>query len=287
MERIQEKHYKIANGEVQLAVSEAGQGQTLLFFNGGGATQVSWRRIIRELSGQYRIVTFDFRSHGKTSRASDVSFESFLSDAEVIMDKVAGPRPLVIGWSLGADLAVWYAARHPGRVAGLFLIDGAVPVNLVSDPEDTRRRLNTPAVKYGPLLLYLVGMGYRLTPDEYATLTIELNRRREQLLSAYEQLDCPVELVLATKSAGEKGERAERNNAMWRSGGEQLERLYPEFSIRWLDGSHQLPFKEPVSLAHSLDTFVQRIQAGSPIPTGDERLSQTAPTLETQQMEGK
>jgi hypothetical protein len=46
---------------------------------------------------------------------------------------------------------------------------------------------------------------HHLTPDEYATLTIDLNRRREQLLWAYDQLDCPVELVLATKSAGEQG----------------------------------------------------------------------------------
>ena len=269
MERIQEKHYKIANGKVQLAVSEAGQGQTLLFLNGGGATQVSWKRLIRELSGQYRIVTFDFRSHGKTKRSPDVSFESFLSDTNIIIDKVAGPQHLIIGWSLGADLAVWYTANHPGRVAGLFLIDGAVPVNLVSDPEDVRRRLNTPAMKFGPLLLYLVGMGYCLTPDEYATLTIEVNQRREQLLSAYKQLDCPVELVLATKSAGEKGERAERNNALWRSGGEQLGRLHPEISIQWLNCNHLLPFKEPVSLARSLETFVQRIQAGSPISAGD------------------
>lgn len=287
MESIQEKHYKIANGDVQLAVSEAGQGQTLLFFNGGGATQVSWKRMIRELSGQYRIVTFDFRCHGKTTYSPDIAVESFLSDAEVITDSVAGPRPIVVGWSLGADLAVWYAARHPGRVAGLFLIDGAVPVNLVIDPEDTRRRLNTPAVKFGPLLLYLVGMGYRLTPDEYATLTIELNKRREQLLSAYEQLDCPVELVLAMKSAGEKGERAERNNALWRSGGEQLERLHPAFSIQWLDGSHQLPLKEPVSLARSLDTFVQRIQAGLSIPTGDRQPSPANLTLEPSQKERK
>lgn len=287
MERIQEKHYKIANGEVQLAVSESGQGQTLLFFNGGGATQVSWKRIIRELSGQYRIVTFDFRNHGKTTRSPNISVESFLSDAEIIMDKFAGPRPLVIGWSLGADLAVWYAARHPQRVAGLFLIDGAVPVNLVSDPEETRRRLNTPAVKYGPLLLSLVGMGYRLTPDEYATLTIELNRCREQLLSAYEQLDCPVELVLATQSAGEKGERAEQNNKRWRIGGEQLARLHPTYSVHWLDGNHQLPFKEPSSLARSLDTFVQHIQAGLPTPTGDERPSPTDLALETPQKEGK
>lgn len=279
MSRTKVKHYNVANGDVQLAVSETGQGQTLLFFNGGGATQGSWKRIIGELGRQYRLITFDFRNHGRTTTSYHTSLESFLTDAEAIMDRVALNRPILVGWSLGADLAVWYAARHPGRVAGLFLIDGAVPVNLVSDPEDTRRRLNTPAVKYGPLLLSLVGMGYRLTPDEYATLTIELNRSREQLLSAYSQLDCPVELTLATKTAGEQGERARRNNALWRSGGEQLARVYPEFSIRWLDSSHQLPFKESISLAHSLDMFAQRIQAGSPIPT--------APAQGTSQMEGK
>jgi len=178
------------------------------------------------------------------------------------MDKVAFDRPILVGWSLGADLAVWYAASHPGKVAGLFLIDGAVPVNLVSDPLDLRRRLDTPAMRIGPALLYLVGMGYRLTPDEYATLTIELNRRREQLLSAYEQLDCPVELVLATKSAGEKGERAGRTNALWRAGGEQLAQAFPALSLSWLDNTHLLPFKEPTTLARLLDAFVQRCQAG-------------------------
>lgn len=281
------KRYKIPNGEVQLAVSETGQGQTLLFFNGGGATQVSWKRIIGELRGQYRLVTFDFRNHGKTTTSHNTSLESFLTDAEAIMDTVALDRPILIGWSLGADLAVWYAASHPGKVAGLFLIDGAVPVNLVNDPEDVRRRLDTPAMRIGPLLLYLVGMGYRLTPDEYATLTIELNRRREQLLSAYSRLDCPVELTLATKTAGEQGERARRNNELWRTGGEQLARLHPEFSLQWLDGPHQLPFKEPISLARSLDKFVQRVQAGSPIPGGGEPASQTAPAPETPQMKGK
>ncbi len=254
------KHYKVPNGDVQLAVSEAGQGQTLLFFNGGGATQVSWKRIIGELGGQYRLVTFDFRNHGKTTTSHNTSVESFQTDAEVIMDKVAGDRPILVGWSLGADLAVWYAASHPGKVAGLFLIDGAVPVNLVSDHEDLKRRLNTPAVRFGPLLLYLVGMGYRLSPDDFATLTIEVNTRREQLLSAYGQLDCPVELVLATKSAGEQGERAERNNALWRAGGEQLARTYPALSVHWLDNNHLLPFKEPTKLAKALDDFARQVK---------------------------
>jgi pimeloyl-ACP methyl ester carboxylesterase len=256
------KHYMVSNKEVQLAVSETGQGQTLLFFNGGGATQVAWKRIIGALREQYRLVTFDFRNHGKSTASHNTSLESFLTDAETIMDRVALDRPILVGWSLGADLAVWYAASHPGKVAGLFLIDGALPVNLVSDPKDVRRRLNTPVMRIGPLLLDLVGMGYRLTPDEYATLTIELNRRREQLLSAYEQLDCPVELVLATKSAGEKGEHAERINALWRAGGEQLAQTFPGLSLSWVDNTHLLPFKEPITLARLLDAFVRRCQAG-------------------------
>jgi pimeloyl-ACP methyl ester carboxylesterase len=277
MRRTNVKHSKVTNGNVTLPISESGQGPTLLFFNGAGVTQAAWKRSIRELGGPYRLVTFDFRNHGTATRSPDISFERFLSDAEAVMDQVAGPRPIVVGWSLGADLAVWYAAAHPGRVAGLFLIDGAVPVNLVSDPNDLRRRLNTPAVWYSPWLMYLVGMGYRLTPSEIATMTIEVNARREQLLSAYSQLDCPVELVLATKMAREKGASAERKNALWRAGGAQLARLHPEFSLHWLDNTHLLPFNEPTKLARSLDAFVQRIQAGSPILTGDQRPSQTDP----------
>lgn len=287
MSRTAGKHTRVTNGEVQLAVSETGQGQTLLFFNGGGATQVSWKRIIGELRGQYRLVTFDFRNHGKSTTSQDTSLESFLTDAQAMMDQVACARPILVGWSLGADLAVWSAASHPGTVAGLFLIDGAVPVNLVSDPEEVRRRLNTPMMRIGPLLLSLVGMGYRLTPDAYATLTIELNKRREQLLSAYSQVDCPIELTLATQTAGEQGERARRNNGLWRTGGEQLARLYPALSLRWVDGTHLLPFNEPTKLARSLDAFVQRIQAGSPIPTGDQRPSPPAPAPETPRREGK
>lgn len=258
------KQKKITNGDVTLTVSESGRGQTLLFFNGLGATQVSWKKIIGRLGGQYRIVTFDFRSHGKSTISHNTSFESFQTDAETIMNEVAGDRPILVGWSMGADLAVWYAASHPGKVAGLFLIDGAVPVNLVIDPEDVKRRLNTPAVKIAPLLLYLVGMGYRLSPDDLATLTIAVNARRERLLSAYEQLDCPVELALATKTAGEKGARAERNNALWRAGGEQLAHAYPTLPIHWLDNTHLLPFKEPTKLAEALDDFVRRIKAGDP-----------------------
>src|SRR5262249_9088441 len=121
-----------------------------------------------------------------------------------------------------------------------------------------------------PWLMYLAGMGYRLTPSELATLTIDVNARREQILSAYDRLDCPVELILATRTARDTGASAERKNARWRAGGEELARLHPEFALSWLENTHLLPFTEPTALAQSLDAFVQRIQSGSPHLTGPE-----------------
>jgi pimeloyl-ACP methyl ester carboxylesterase len=101
MLRTNVKHSKVANGNVTLPVSESGQEPTLLFFNGAGATQAAWKRIIHELGGPYRLVTFDFRNHGTATRSPDISFERFLSDVEAIMDKVAGHRPIVAGlWEL-------------------------------------------------------------------------------------------------------------------------------------------------------------------------------------------
>ncbi|MEO7002322.1 MAG: alpha/beta hydrolase [Ktedonobacterales bacterium] len=256
------KRNKITNGDVTLAVSEMGQGQMLMFFNGGGATQASWKRIIAALKGSYRIVTFDFRNHGKSSRSHQVMVDNFLSDADVMMDRYAAPDPIVIGWSLGSDLAVWYAAKHPGRVAGLYLLDGAVPVNLVLDPAETRAAMHSPVAVLSPILMSLFGMGYRLSPDEYADMTIDLNARRPQLSQAYQRITCPVELHLATQPMSDRGEDSAKKNALWRAGGETLAQEHPEFTIRWYEGTHLLPYTKPVELAHGLDAFAKRVRVG-------------------------
>lgn len=114
------KHSRIPSGDATLALSETGQGQKLIFLNGFGATQTFWKRIIRQLGGQYQVVTFDFHNHGKATVATDYSFDSFLADAEAVMGVVGKDRPILVAHSLGADLAIWYAATHPGTVAGIF-----------------------------------------------------------------------------------------------------------------------------------------------------------------------
>jgi pimeloyl-ACP methyl ester carboxylesterase len=173
--------------------------------------------------------------------------------------------PLLVAHSLGADLAVWYAAAHPGTVAGIFLIDGALPANLIDDPDEMKRQLNTPVVRIVFAvtgILHPIGMGYWLSGDNLATINIELNARRQQVLEAYAQLDCPVEMVLASHTAGEKGARAQKMNPLWRAGVQLLAIKYPTLPIHWLDSTHLLPLTKPTELAEALDDFARRVKAG-------------------------
>jgi len=195
---------KIKNGDVTLALTSSGAGQKLIFFNGGGATQVIWKRVVRRLKGQYQIITFDFRSHGKASASANHAFDAFLSDAEKVMDSFGLGRPIVVGWSLGADLAVSYAASHAGVIGGLVIIDGAVPISepLVEDEAKMRRSLNSLAMKFSKLLLQLTPYRYRLSGNAYADIVIDLDARRQQLLDVYAKVDCPITMILATWSIG-------------------------------------------------------------------------------------
>ena len=42
-------------------------------------------------------------------------------------------RPILVGWSYGATIAVRYAARRAPEVGGLVLIDGAYPIAMFDE----------------------------------------------------------------------------------------------------------------------------------------------------------
>lgn len=225
-----------------------------------GSTQVIWKQLIGALKGQYEVITFDFRCHGNASSSIDHSFNAFLSDANCLMEAVGADRPIVVAWSFGADLALNYVASHPGVVAGLIIIDGAVPIAapLVEDEKKMRRLLNSVSMKFSQSLMLLTPYKYRLSGNAIADVAMDLDVRRQQLFDMYARITCPITMVLATKTAGaEKTEHAKRNNRLWRDGGNRLAAVYPSIQITWLDAGHRLPLTKPVELAKAIDDFAR------------------------------
>jgi pimeloyl-ACP methyl ester carboxylesterase len=254
---------EVRNGRVTLPVTLTGQGRKLIFFNGVGATQVIWKQVIGKLKGQYEVITFDFRSHGEATASPDHSFDAFMGDADAVMAAVGAGKPILVAWSFGADLALAYAVSHPGVLGGLVIVDGAVPISqpLVEDEAGMRRSLNGLPVKVSMLLMGLTPYRYSLSGDAIADIAIDLDARRQRSLDVYAKLDCPITMLLATRTAGEnKTEHAKRNNKIWREGGERLAAKYPSISIQWLDSGHNLPLTKPAELAGAIDDFAKHLE---------------------------
>jgi len=92
-----------------------------------------------ELSRRHRYVAYDSRGCGLSDRDVDeLSLDLFVSDLETVVDGLELERFPLLGMSMGAPVAVAYAAKHPERVTRLVLIGGFHRSYLSSTSSDPR-----------------------------------------------------------------------------------------------------------------------------------------------------
>lgn len=81
-----------------------------------------WKLQIPYLARHFRVVTFDGRGNGGSSRppeASAYANREFADDAAAVLDDAGVDRAVVVGLSCGVAWSVHLAVRHPERVLGL------------------------------------------------------------------------------------------------------------------------------------------------------------------------
>lgn len=113
-------------GDIDIAYREFGAGKPLLLIPAFATTMEMWdARFIRRLALRYRVITFDNRGMGRTTAGTaDWSIDRFADDAAGLMDGLGLEKAHVMGWSLGGDVALSLAVRHPDRVDKLVLYAG-------------------------------------------------------------------------------------------------------------------------------------------------------------------
>jgi pimeloyl-ACP methyl ester carboxylesterase/predicted ester cyclase len=129
-----------STGTETLAYEVRGSGNPLVFLHGLTFDRASWQPVVERLSGEFRCVTVDLPGHGATPgpprRLTDVAAE-----LRTLLDALDVERPLLVGHSMGAVLAVLYAGRHP--VSGVVTVDQSLDVRpfarLVKHLEPTLR----------------------------------------------------------------------------------------------------------------------------------------------------
>jgi pimeloyl-ACP methyl ester carboxylesterase len=185
--------------DTALSVTDTrGPGPPVVYLNGSYASQRSWRPVIADLGTDWRHVTYDERARGASKRSADYSFEACLRDIDAVVEATGVDRPLLVGWSYGAALAVHWADRNPDRVAGVVSIDGAVPWGLTGEVNRERIRRAFHKMRLFLPLARPFGLAASMTADQHAEVGIEINEICAALGPVLDRLTCPVRYVLAT-----------------------------------------------------------------------------------------
>jgi pimeloyl-ACP methyl ester carboxylesterase len=95
-------------------------GPTIVLVHGWTCTNQFWKRQIRALGGDYRVIAYDQRGHGlsEPARDGDYGIDAFADDLQSVLAAVVpdGRRAVVAGHSLGGMTIVGWAGRHADTV---------------------------------------------------------------------------------------------------------------------------------------------------------------------------
>ena len=125
-------HFAKTSDGVDIAYSVAGSGPPIVWVNNYPLThlRLMWEvplygKIRREMSAAHALASFDTRSCGLSQRGKfDYSLDTLVTDLSAVVDHLGFADFALYGESLGSQLAVAYAARHPERVNRLVLNQG-------------------------------------------------------------------------------------------------------------------------------------------------------------------
>ncbi|MGA9595329.1 MAG: alpha/beta hydrolase [Acidimicrobiia bacterium] len=142
-------HFIDVDGSVHYVATGDG-GPVMVLVHGIGASYISWYPVFEALGQSYRVFAVDLIGHGFTpphGRKATVR-----SNAEMLArfaDALSDEQVILVGNSMGGLVSMLTAVSHPDLVAGLVLVNTALPIVSVKSLSLESQRLAWPLV---PLL---------------------------------------------------------------------------------------------------------------------------------------
>lgn len=112
---------------VTLHYVDKGAGRPIVLIHGAGSVMQDFSlSILHHLTRQHRVVIFDRPGYGYSDRPRDRSWtpEAQAKALRAAVRQLGLERPVIVGHSFGAGIALSYAALFPGEIDGAVLISG-------------------------------------------------------------------------------------------------------------------------------------------------------------------
>lgn len=114
--------YAAVNG-LNLYWESHGKGEPLILLHGGLQSTSSCSKMIDALSKSRNIIAVDLQAHGRTADIErPMRYESMADDIAALIHVLGFSKADVMGYSLGAGVALWTAIGHPEIVRKLVAV---------------------------------------------------------------------------------------------------------------------------------------------------------------------
>jgi pimeloyl-ACP methyl ester carboxylesterase len=133
-----------------LAWESAGEGPDVVFLHPGLWDGRVWDEQFGVFSRTYRVLRFDFRGYGRSSRPEPGRSYSHVDDLEAVMDAASVERTALVGCSMGGSTAIDFALEYPSRVSALVLASSGMNAfddRLTPEEEAELELLDAPVVE--------------------------------------------------------------------------------------------------------------------------------------------
>jgi len=136
------------NDSVTIHYDTAGAGSPLVFVHGWSLAGPVWGFQYRYFRDRYRCIGVDLRGHGRSAAPqSGYGIKELVADLTVLFEQLDLTEATLVGWSLGAVIAVAAYPELRNRLRSLMLVSGTPKFTLSDDfphgtPEKETRGLS-------------------------------------------------------------------------------------------------------------------------------------------------
>ncbi|MEF3307060.1 alpha/beta fold hydrolase [Paenibacillus sp. GYB003] len=242
-----------------------GKGTPIVFIHPPLLTSANFRYQQVQLAGEFTVVTFDIRGHGR-SGASDapLTYALIAEDMKRLLDDLGIPKAFVCGYSTGGSIALEAMLNYPDRFVGGILVSA---MSEVSDLVlKSRIRLASYLSKTKPmtrLLMWAIAWGNADSGLTFRNLLKDAVRGNMANIHQYykyslnynctgrlRELKAPVLLLCGGKDRGFKRYRR------------KLEKMLPNCETVELDEKHQIPTKAALAMNESIRRWIRSVRPG-------------------------
>lgn len=259
---------KVHLSDIDIFYECVGHGKdTILFIHGLGSSTQDWRNQIDFFSLNYKVIAFDIRGHGKSTKtAGPYSISLFAEDTINLLNNLNVPLVHIVGLSMGGMIGFELAYNFPQYVRSLTVVN-SVPY---LPPQTPKTWI---AIQLRFVILKLLGirsMGRVLSkklfpkPEHKSIRTTFIKRWSENDKESYTEA-----LKAIVKWPGIKAVEtilcptfvltSDQDYTSVKSKKEYSEKMKKAEFVVVEDARHCLPIEHPNFFNHTLDSFLSKI----------------------------